>query len=215
MSRHCDLDCFWLKPHWDLVTHRDCSACSLVGPLIWITDPIFQVLRKRQPEITLTELTSQLVSVQKWEEQGNRALSWQCQDRLCAVDGANIFLGLDASLLSPHIPHGWANLDPDTWSEDQKRLISQADALVVLLSGDTDTQLRLLSYLRSLMARHLKLITLTTSAAGTPATNRLNKLLEFSKLLGRLTVKCPVWQAKGQWQKRPEFLQKWASPSKD
>ena len=176
---------------------------SLGKKQVEILYPIFFAARQRQPTLSLTELSEQLLSLAKWEEQGNRVLGWQCQERLCAVDGADTVIGLDPVVLSPHIAQGWAELDPEQWTEKQTQHVSQATALVVVLTGAIDTQIRLLSYLRTLTARNLKLIVVTSSVSGTPATNRLNKLMEFSRQLCRLTVKCPVWQTKGQWQRRP------------
>jgi len=166
--------------------------------------PQFQVLRARHPEQPLHALNADLGQMEQAEKGGRRVLSWACQDRLCMVDGAQLVIGIHPACLSPHVQEGWGELDPTKWSEAQQTSVESAGAMVVVLSGEIEVIRKIIAHLRPL-ARNNKILFVTSAGPGTPMARTLPDILPYAKDLLRFTAKLPIWQAKGQWMRRPGY----------
>eukprot|EP00286_Rhodomonas_abbreviata_P000899 CAMPEP_0181288714 /NCGR_PEP_ID=MMETSP1101-20121128/487_1 /TAXON_ID=46948 /ORGANISM="Rhodomonas abbreviata, Strain Caron Lab Isolate" /LENGTH=285 /DNA_ID=CAMNT_0023392869 /DNA_START=218 /DNA_END=1071 /DNA_ORIENTATION=- len=184
--------------------------------------PIYAVWKARCGEKDLAEEWRDMQRVTEWEDKGGMAPAWPMQERLCNVDGAEIIVGIHPMLLSPKVKQGWLALDPDSWTEEQRELVEEAQSLVVYLEGTNEEQTKLVQHLRGRTREGMRVLFVSPKRASGPLATRLPDMLVYAKPLVTLTVKCPIWWGKKQWGRQPGYVTKggrgatvWAAGPRD
>jgi len=173
-----------------------------------LLNPWYNMWKERRGDGNVAEMWRELTLLQEWEEQNGRVPAWPMQERLCNVDGADILIGIHPALLSPFVPEGWKELDPDDWSDEQREKVAGAKALVVYLDATDEAQTRLVQHLRPLTRDGTKILFVSPKRASGPVATRVPDMLKYAKLLVTLTAKCPVWMGKHQWGRKPGYVAK-------